>query len=123
MTDPSTGRTTLVASGPAITEGLIIQGKPIQPITVTIDKDNAADMGKDPASVFAHEIGGHVAGILNFAERPSADNPANPSFDLTGRDVKKEEAAARGAENVGKLPDKPSAEALKAVEELLKKRD
>jgi len=100
-TDPKTGTTTLMASGPAVTQGL---GLP--PITVTIDKDNAADLGKDPAKVFAHEIGGHVAGILDFGERPSADNPANPSFDLTGRDAKKEEEAARKAENVGKLPDK-----------------
>jgi RHS repeat-associated protein len=117
-TDPGTGTTTLMASGPAI-----VKEQNFPPITVTIDKDNAADMGKDPASVFAHEIGGHVAGILNFAERPSADNPANPSFDLTGRDLKQEETAAQKAEGVGKLPGKPSQEAIKAVEELLKKRE
>ena len=117
-TDLKTGTTTLMASGPAVAQGLNLP-----PITVTIDKDNAADLGKDPARVFAHEIGGHVGGILDFAERPSADNPANPSFDLTGRDAKKEEDAAQRAENVGKLPDKASPEAIKAVEELLKKRN
>jgi RHS repeat-associated protein len=117
-TDSKTGRTTLLASGPVNVEGLNLS-----PITVTIDKDNVADLGKDPAKVFAHEIGGHVGGILDYAEVPDQIDPANPSFDLTGRDVKKEEEAARKAEDIGKLPDKASPEAIKAVEKLLKKQE
>ncbi len=115
--DPTTGKTLLVASGPEIMKG----GK-ADPITITIDKDNAADMGKDPAKVFAHEFGGHLANVLNLAERPDPNNPANPSFDVTGRDSKKEEEDSRKAEDVGKLPGKASPEAIQAVENLLKKR-
>lgn len=39
-------------------------------IRVAIDKDNSADIGKDPAVVTGHEIGGHVNAALDLAERP-----------------------------------------------------
>ena len=86
------------------------------PIQVTIDKSQAAEMGKDPAVVFAHELGGHTADVLNAAE----SNPAQFIEAVNPKDETSSEAAERA---IGKPPDKLSAEAVKAVEELLKKKE
>ena len=74
-------------------------------------------MGLDPAAVFAHELGGHTSNVLDLAER----DPNNPL--ITGLNPAQDEAASRRAEKVGKLPGKPTPEALKAIERILKKKE
>jgi RHS repeat-associated protein len=109
------GEKYLVASGPPGTETL-------NPIRVAIDKDNSSKMGKDPAVVMGHEIGGHVNAALDLAERP---DPATGEigFKITGLDPKQDEKDAQAFEKqIGKLPNKPSDEAIRAVEEMLKPR-
>ncbi len=83
-------------------------------IQVVIDKGNTSDMGLDPATVFAHELGGHTSNVLDLAER----DPNNPV--ITGLDPKQDEDASRQAEKVGKLPGKPTDDAVQAVERILK---
>ena len=83
-------------------------------IQVVIDKGNTSDMGLDPATVFAHELGGHTSNVLDLAER----DPSNPV--ITGLDPKQDEDASRQAEKVGKLPGKPTDDAVQAVERILK---
>ncbi|HVP43830.1 MAG TPA: RHS repeat-associated core domain-containing protein, partial [Terriglobales bacterium] len=87
---------------------------PGHPIEVTIDKSQAAEIGKDPAQVFAHELGGHTADVLNAAE----SNPATQFIDSVNP---KDETSSEAAEKaLGKLPDKPSEKGVKAVEQILK---
>jgi RHS repeat-associated protein len=112
-TDSKTKEKVLAASGPPGTETL-------NPIRVLIDKDNSADIGKDAARVMQHEIGGHVNAVLDLAERP---DPNNPAFTITGLEEKPDEKNAQKVEKeLGSIPDKPTPEAIKAVEELLKPR-
>ena len=92
------------------------------PIKVAIDKDNSSDIGKDPAVVMGHEIGGHVNAVLDLAERPDPTT-GDIGFKITGLDPKQDEKNAQAFEKqIGKIPDKPSEEAIKAVEEMLKPR-
>jgi len=114
-TDTKTKEKYLMAGGPPGLDAL-------NPIRVAIDKDNSSDMGKDPARVLQHEIAGHVNSALDLAERPYSGTDY-PEGRITGLDPKKdEENAQRVEKELGKLPDKPSPEAIKAVEELLKPR-
>jgi RHS repeat-associated protein len=112
-TDPKTKEKTLIANGSRETEMF-------NPIRVAIDKDNSSDIGKDPATVMAHELGGHTSDLLNLAEKPGA--VGTPGFDITGYNDK-DETSAENAEKVGKLPNKPTDESVKAVEEILKKKE
>jgi RHS repeat-associated protein len=117
LTDKKTKEKYLMASGPPGTESF-------NPITVKVDTDNTSAMGKDPATVLAHELGGHVSNVLNLAERPDPNSPeGRPEGKITGLDAKADEESSKAAEKVGKFPDKPTPEAIRAVEELLKKRE
>lgn len=103
----------LRASGPAGLESF-------KPIQVLIDKSNSSDIGKDPARVEEHELT-HVLNVTDRAERP--DQYGNLGLKINGIDPKQDEKDAQQAEkDVGKLPDKPSPEAIRAVEEILKPR-
>lgn len=100
--------------------------KPGVPIIVTIDASNSSDVGKDPARVMAHELGGHTSEAVNLAMRPSPGDPAGeygPGRDITELNLKDESASEAAEKAAGKLPDKPSPEAIKAVEEILKRRE
>ena len=100
------GHRVLAADSPNTSSG--------HPIEVIIDINQAAEMGKDPAKVFAHELGGHTADVLNAAE----SNPATQFIDSVNP---KDETSSEAAEKaLGKLPGKPSEEDVKAVEEILK---
>jgi hypothetical protein len=83
-------------------------------IQVVIDRGNTSDMGLDPAAVLAHELGGHTSNVLDLAER----DPNNSV--ITGLDPAQDEAASKRAEKVGKLPGKPTDDAVKAIERILK---
>ncbi|MEW5979727.1 MAG: RHS repeat-associated core domain-containing protein [Acidobacteriota bacterium] len=85
------------------------------PIQVQIDKSQSAEIGKDPARVFAHEFGGHTADVLNAAE-------SNPSQFIDGVNPKDETSSEAAEKAIGKPPSKPTQEEVKAVEELLKKK-
>lgn len=114
-TDTKTNETYLSAQSP-ISENA-------NPIRVAVDKDNSSEMGKDPAKVLEHEIGGHVNSVLDRAERKDP-NTGEMGFIITGIDPKKDEENARAQENqIKDLPNKPSVEAIKAIEEMLKKRE
>jgi RHS repeat-associated protein len=113
-TDPKTKQKTLIANGSKETEML-------NPISVLVDKDNSSDMGKDPATVMAHELGGHTTDLLNLAERPMPF-VGTPGFDITGYDDE-DETSSEKAEKVDDLPDKPTDEAIQAIEEKSKKRE
>ena len=100
------GHKILAADSPNTTSG--------HPIEVIIDKSQAAEIGKDPAQVLAHEIGGHTAEVLNAAE----SNPETQFIDSVNFEDETGSEAAEKA--LGKLPDKPSEEDVKAVEQILK---
>ncbi len=106
---PSTtyeGHKVLAADNPNTTSG--------HPIEVIIDKSQAAEIGKDPAQVFAHELGGHTADVLNAAE----SNPATQFIDSVNP---KDESSSEAAEKaLGKLPKQPSQQDVQAVEQILK---
>ena len=82
------------------------------PIQVTIDKEQSGLMGKDPAKVFGHEFGGHLADLLNAAESNDAQ-----FIDSIAPGEKSSEAAEKG---LGKLPNEPSEKDVEGVKELLK---
>ena len=109
--DPATGQKSLNAAGQP--------GAPdaFPAIQVVVDKTNTSAMGMDPAKVLAHELGGHTSNVMDLAER----DPSNPA--ITGLDRAKDEADSRKAENVGKLPGKPTPETVKRIEEILKERN
>jgi hypothetical protein len=86
------------------------------PIQVIIDKDQSAEIGKDPARVFAHEFGGHTADVLNTAE-------GNPNQFIDGVKPKDETSSEAAEKALGKVPNQPSEEDLKAVEQILKLRN
>lgn len=83
------------------------------PIQVIIDKNQSAEIGKDPATVFGHEFGGHTADVLNAAE-------SNPNQFIDGVDPNDETSSEAAEKALGKLPKNASPEDIKAVEELLK---
>ena len=100
--------------------------KPGPPITVTIDPSNSSDIGKDPARVMAHELGGHTSEAVDLAMRPSPGDPKGeygPGRNITEYFGKRETASEAAEKAAGKLPDKPTPEAIKAVEEILKRRE
>jgi hypothetical protein len=86
------------------------------PIQVIIDKDQSAEIGKDPAKVFAHEFGGHTADVLNAAD-------GNPSRFIDGVNPKDESSSEAAEKALGKVPNQPSPEDIQAVEELLKPKE
>jgi RHS repeat-associated protein len=104
----SDGHTQLVAKSP---------DSPTAPaIQVIIDKDQSAEIGKDPAKVFGHELGGHTADVLDAAE-----GNANQFIDSVNP---KDETSSEAAEKaMGKVPNQPSQEDVQAVEEILKPRE
>jgi RHS repeat-associated protein len=112
-TVPSTNEKQLSASGPA---GLEL----LKPISVTIDRSNTADLGKDPAGVMQHEIGGHVNSVLELADRPYAgtEYPAGRITELANT-KDDEKNAQRVEKELRRIPEKPSVEAIKAVEQML----
>jgi RHS repeat-associated protein len=83
------------------------------PIQVIIDKDQSAEIGKDPAKVLAHELGGHTAEVLNAAE-------SNPAQFVDGVKPKDETASEAAEKALGKVPNNPTPQDIQAVEELLK---
>jgi hypothetical protein len=100
--------------------------KAYPPITVTIDPSNSSDIGKDPARVMAHELGGHTSEAVNLAMRPTPGDPTGqygPGRNITEFNGKDETASEAAEKAAGKLPDKPTPEAIKAVEEILKRRE
>ena len=79
-------------------------------------RDQSAEIGKDPAKVFGHEIGGHTADVLNAAE-----GNANQFIDgVKAGDESSSEAAEKA---MGKVPNQPSQEDVQAVEEILKPKE
>ena len=86
------------------------------PSQVIIDKDQSAEIGKDPARVFAHEFGGHTADVLNTAE-------GNPNQFIDGVKPKDETSSEAAEKALGKVPNQPSEEDLKAVEQILKPKE
>jgi len=83
------------------------------PIQVTIDKSQAAEIGKDPATVFAHELGGHTADVLNAAE-------SNPNQFIDSVNPKDESSSEAAEKALGKLPNQPSQQDVQAVEQIVK---
>jgi RHS repeat-associated protein len=102
------GHTILVAQSP--------DSPTAPPIQVLIDPAQSAEIGKDPAKVFAHEFGGHLADVLNAAE-------SNPSQIIDGINPNSEISSKAAEKAIGKVPGKPSAEDVRAVEELLKRKE
>jgi RHS repeat-associated protein len=100
--------------------------KPGPAITVDIDPSNSSDIGKDPARVMAHELGGHTSEAVDLAMRPTPGDPKGeygPGRNITEYFGKGETASEAAEKAAGKLPDKPTPEAIKAVEEILKRRE
>lgn len=86
-----------------------------RPVRVLIDKDQTKEIRKDPARVFAHEIGGHTAEVLDAAE-----SSAGQFIDsVDPKDETRSEAAEQAIEE---LPNKARDEDRKAIEEMLKRR-
>lgn len=104
----SDGHTQLVAKSPDLPTA--------PPIQVIIDKDQAAEIGKDPARVLGHTFGGHTADVQNVAE-------SNPSQLIDGVNPSDETSSEAAEKALGKVPDKPSEEDVQAVEEILKPKD
>jgi RHS repeat-associated protein len=82
-------------------------------IQVIVDKDQSAEIGKDPAAVFAHEIGGHTAEVINSAE-------SNPNQFIDGVNPKDETASEQAEKALGTIPKNPTPDDVQAVQELLK---
>ena len=57
---------------------------------------------------------------FNEEKTPLGHFRASPFPVITGLDPKQDEAASQQAEKVGKLPGKPTDEAVKAIERILK---
>ncbi len=110
-TDRQTGQKLLNAAGQ--------QGAPdaFPSIQVTIDKGNTSDMKLDPAAALAHEIGGHTSNVIGLAER----DPNNPV--ITELNPAQDEADSKQAQNVGKIPGRPTPEAVKAIERILRRKE
>ncbi|HXO00272.1 MAG TPA: RHS repeat-associated core domain-containing protein [Candidatus Acidoferrales bacterium] len=101
----SDGHTVLVAKSP--------DSPTASPIQVIIDKDQTSEIGKDPAKVFGHEFGGHTADVINAAE-------GNANQYIDGVNPKDESSSEAAEKAMGKVPNQPSPDDVKAVEELLK---
>jgi RHS repeat-associated protein len=86
------------------------------PIQVIIDTSQAAEISKDPATVLAHEIGGHTTEVISAAE-------SNPSQFIDSVNPKDETASLAAERALGKLPDNPSQQDIEAVENLLKPKE
>jgi RHS repeat-associated protein len=82
------------------------------PIKVIIDKDQAAEIGKDPATVFAHELGGHDADVLKAAG-------SNVNQFIDGVDPKSEKSSEAAEKAATPLPKEATQEDINAVKQLL----
>ena len=71
----------------------------------------------DPATVLAHELGGHTSNVIGLAER----DPNNPV--ITELNPANDEADSRQAQDVGKLPGRPTPEAVRAIERILREKE
>jgi hypothetical protein len=86
------------------------------PIQVVIDKGQTAETGRDPATVLAHEIGGHTTEAINAAE-------SNPNQFIDNVSLKDETASVAAEQALGKLPASASPQDVQAVQELLKPKE
>lgn len=113
------GGNTIYGTGQADGHTLLVAKSPDAPtapsIQVVIDKDQSAEIGKDPAKVFAHEIGGHTADVINAAE-------SNPSQFIDSVNPKDETSSEAAEKALGKVPSQPTQQDTQAVEEMLRPR-
>lgn len=101
------GHKILVAQGP---------DSPTAPaIKVTVDPSQSSEIGKDPATVLAHEIGGHTAEVINAAS-------GNPSQFIDNVNPRDEASSVAAEKAVGKLPGKANPEDVRAIQKILEKR-